>query len=493
MSKSKKSVAIVWFRQDLRVTDNPALYAAVESGANVLPVYVLDDVSPARLRTGPDWSAGGASRWWLHGSLECLGKSLKKKGAPLLLRHGDAAEVIPELVAEVGASAVYWNRCYEPYAIKRDTTIKAALVDAGVQTESFKGSLIKEPWELKTGQGKHYGVFTPFWKSMLKVGVEGQPLEAPGKISGFKPAPSGLALDALELRPDRPDWAGGLREHWTPGEDGARQRLDRFFEDVVGGYDEGRDRPDQDMTSGLSPHLHFGDISPLQIWRSTESATGRSPKRKEDAMAFLREIAWREFSYNLLYHHPDLPHKNLKSQFDKFKWLKDKKGLKAWQSGQTGYPIVDAGMRQLWHIGWMHNRVRMIAASFLIKDLMVHWRDGEAWFWDTLVDADLAANAASWQWVAGSGADAAPYFRVFNPVTQGKKFDPLGEYVRKWVPEIAALPDKFIHEPWAAPSEILDDCGLILGDHYPEPVVSHAMARMRALEAYEKIKQPKAS
>ncbi len=489
-SKSNKT-AIVWFRQDLRLSDNPALQAAIDSGAAVVPVYVLDDISPAKTRGRQDWSIGGAGRWWLHGSLKCLGKNLKKAGAQLILARGDAAVVIPDLVRETGADAVYWNRCYEPFAIARDTAIKSALTELEVNAESFKGSLIKEPWELKTGQGKHYGVFTPFWKSLLKTGVQDKPLAAPTKIRASRATLTSLSLDDLDLLPSKPDWAAGFREYWTPGEDGADARLERFFKEVVGGYDEGRDRPDKDMTSGLSAHLHFGDISPLEVWWRTHDAIGRSAKRREDAMAFLREIAWREFCYNLLFHHPDLPHKNLKPQFDNFKWRKDKAGLQAWCSGMTGYPIVDAGMRQLWHIGWMHNRVRMIAASFLIKDLMIHWREGEKWFWDTLVDADLPNNAAGWQWVAGSGADAAPYFRVFNPVTQGKKFDPSAAYVRKWVPEIASLPDKYIHEPWVAPPEVLEACGVVLGKDYPEPVVSHAMARMRALEAYEKIKAPK--
>lgn len=476
--------AIVWFRQDLRAADNPALRHAAARGGPVIPVYVLDDKTPG------DWVMGGASRWWLEKSLAALAEQLRALGAPLVLRRGKAAGVIPELAAETGADAVYWNRCYEPFAVARDTALKASLKDNGIGTESFNGSLLFEPWEIETGSGGPYKVFTPFWKSCLAKPEPDAPAAAP---ETFEPA-GDVTSDALEdwmLYGGRPDWAAAFPDHWTPGEAGARDRLDDFLDEALAGYAEGRDRPDRDLTSRLSPHLHFGEISPRQVWHAVgraRQAAGRAFPEKA-AQKFLSEIGWREFCHHLLYHFPKIPAENFRDQFDDFPWRGDPDGLRAWQKGQTGYPIVDAGMRQLWATGWMHNRVRMIVASFLTKDLLVHWRDGAAWFWDTLVDADLANNAAGWQWVAGSGADAAPYFRIFNPVSQGEKFDPNGNYVREWVPEIAAVPDKHLHAPWAAPDDVLAEAQVTLGETYPEPIVDHAAARKRALAAYQEIKK----
>ncbi|MDJ0895103.1 MAG: deoxyribodipyrimidine photo-lyase [Alphaproteobacteria bacterium] len=476
------SPAVVWFRLDLRLTDNGALLAALERGEPILPLFILDDVNPG------SWAPGDASRWWLHHSLAALDQALAARGSALILRRGNPLGILSELIEDVGAGAVYWNRCYEPWAQHRDTEIKAALKDRGLTVQSFDGHLLREPWTIKTGAGKPYTVFTPFWKALQASGDPPRPKPAPDAIPSPKRMPASDSLDAWGLLPKIP-WDKTIRASWTPGEEAALARLDAFLDEALGGYDDERDRPDHTGTSRLSPHLHFGEISPRTVWHRTLAHVARvGDHLTGDAMSFLRELAWRDFSYNLLHHFPDLPERNLKSNFDAFPWAEDDAGLKAWQKGRTGYPIVDAGMRELWHTGWMHNRVRMITASFLIKDLLLPWQVGEAWFWDTLVDADLASNSASWQWVAGSGADAAPYFRIFNPVLQGQKFDPDGAYVRKWVPELADLPDKFLHAPWQAPDAVLKAAGITLGKTYPAPIVDHAVARNRALAAYETIK-----
>ena len=477
--------ALVWFRRDLRLDDNPALTAAVDRGGPVVALYVLDDEDAG------DWRPGGASRWWLHRSLDALGKALSKAGSPLVLRRGKAAEVLETVIEETGAKAVYWNRRYEPWATERDTEIKKALKTRDIEVGSFNGGLLYEPWEITTKQDTPFKVFSPFWREVQAKGDPAEPLSAPKKISPPTRAPESDTLEDWALLPTKPDWAGGLRDMWTPGEAGAAERLEWFLDEAIGDYKNRRNIPGTDATSALSPHLHFGEISPRRIWHAARLA---SEARSNEAMdrgtaSFLSEICWREFSYNLLFHNPDLPEVSLRREFEDFPWRTDAKGLKAWQRGLTGYPIVDAGMRQLWHTGWMHNRVRMIVASFLIKDLLIHWREGEAWFWDTLVDADLANNAASWQWVAGCGADAAPYFRVFNPVLQGEKFDGNGDYVRRWIPELAELPNTVIHKPWEASSEQLAKAGVTLGETYPEPIVDHAGARMRALKALETIKK----
>ncbi len=470
--------AIVWFRNDLRLSDNPALLAAAASARRILPVYILDDESAG------DWAMGGASRWWLHHSLKALAADIEGLGGRLVLREGDAAAIIPDLVRESGAGAVYWNRAYERWAIDRDTAINSALREAGVEVRSFKGALIVEPWEISTKQGKPYKVYTPFWRALTAAHAPADPARRPDALTFADPVRSD-DLDAWSLTPTRPDWAGGLREIWTPGEAGAQGRLGAFIQHRMDDYDVARDRPAVKGTSGLSPHLHFGEISPRQVWWGVKRADGGD---SEAADSFLSEIGWREFSYNLLYHFPALPDENFQAKFDRFDWTGTDGAYRAWTRGRTGYPIVDAGMRELWHTGWMHNRVRMITGSFLIKDLMIHWRRGEAWFWDTLVDADLASNAAGWQWVAGSGADAAPYFRIFNPVSQGEKFDPKGDYVRKWVPELKGLPNKAIHAPWTADRTVLSHAGVVLGRDYPRPIVDHAEARKRALREFEKIK-----
>ncbi|HYE47982.1 MAG TPA: deoxyribodipyrimidine photo-lyase [Azospirillaceae bacterium] len=474
---------IVWFRRDLRLADNPALAAA--AGRPVLPLFVLDEEAPGR------WRPGGASRWWLHHSLAALAASLARLGLPLLLRRGPAARVVPALAAETGAAAVHWNRRYEPWAVARDAALKAELAASGVGARSFNGSLLAEPWQLSTGAGRPYRVFTPFWRALLAAPPPAPPLPVPAGLTAPAQVPRGDRLEDWGLLPSGPDWAGGLRDTWTPGEAGAAGRLARFLEGPAAAYGAARDLPGTEGTSRLSPHLHFGEISPRQVWAQAQAAMGCHDREGMVAgiESFLREIGWREFCYNLLYHFPTLPEVPLNPEFEAFPWSDDRTALSAWTRGRTGYPIVDAGMRQLWATGWMHNRVRMIAASFLVKHLLLPWREGAAWFWDTLVDADLANNSAGWQWVAGCGADAAPYFRVFNPVLQGRKFDPAGAYVRRWVPELARLPDAWVHEPWRAPADVLARAGVRPGRDYPEPVVALEAGRERALAAYATLGQ----
>lgn len=472
---------LVWLRNDLRIGDNPALFGALESGAPVIPVFILDERAPH--------PPGGASRWWLHHSLTSLSKAFAKAGATLILRRGPAAEILKAITAESGADALHWNRRYCPAHIEIDKQLKADLAADDIAVHSYNGNLLREPWELQTKTGGHFKVFTPFWRALQQAGPA-RGAVAPS-VTTMRTPENTLVSDSLSdwaLLPTTPNWADEFSSVWIPGEIGAQNRLHGFLDDAINHYAEGRDRPDLNFTSRLSPHLAFGEISPLTIWKETRlriDAGDISPKAAEK---FLSEIAWREFSYNLLFHHGDLPKAPLRKEFDAFAWRDDEAGFDAWSSGQTGYPIVDAGMRQLWRTGWMHNRVRMIVASFLIKDQLIPWQRGQAWFWDTLVDADLANNAASWQWVAGSGADAAPYFRIFNPVTQGRKFDPDGDYVREFVTELAALPAKYIHAPWEAPKDVLQQAGVTLGKTYPMPILDHAEARRRALDHYAEAK-----
>jgi deoxyribodipyrimidine photo-lyase len=481
-------VTLLWFGRDLRLADNPALQAALARGGTIVPVFILDDEDAG------SWAPGGAARWWLHGSIEALARDLLARGAPLVLRRGRAQPLIDELVARTGADAVYWNRRYEPWATARNERIKQDLKARGIEARSFNAALLSEPWSLSTQKGEPYRVFTPFWKALQIAGALPPGADAPARIPAAA-APPGDALASWSLRPHAPDWAGGLRERWTPGEAAARARLDRFVEQAVRAYAQRRNLPGESGTSGLSPHLHFGEIGPRGIWAAVksgvEAATGRAPSAAKDdgAQTFLSEIAWREFSYHLLFHFPTLPEQPLRSEFAAFPWTRDVAALARWQRGTTGFPIVDAGMRELWTTGWMHNRVRMIVASFLVKDLLLDWRLGQAWFWDTLVDADLASNSASWQWVAGCGADAAPYFRVFNPVLQAARFDPDGSYVRRWVPELARLPDALLHAPWEARPSDLAAAGIELGRTYPAPMLDHGQARDRALAAFAQIKK----
>ena len=488
---SKKAVnpapVVVWFREDLRLADQPALAAAIEAGAPVVCVYLFDETSPG-LRP-----LGGASRWWLHHSLAALDAALAAIGGRLDILQGPALETIARVVDATGAQAVFWTRRYEAPAIAIDTAAKAALVERGIRAESFNGQLLFEPWALRTKTGTPFRVFTPFWRACLALPAPPPPLPAPRRLVSA-PWPSHAPLERINLArlallPEKPDWAGGLRQTWTPGEAGGRERLAAFIETGLRGYKSERDRPDMAATSRLSPHFRFGEISPRQALHAVRHAIDAGSVPASDADKFLAELGWREFSYHLLFHEPDLATRNFQSRFDAFPWRPaEPREIEAWRRGRTGYPIVDAGLRELWQTGTMHNRVRMIVASFLVKDLMVDWRVGESWFWDTLCDADPASNPASWQWVAGSGADAAPYFRVFNPVLQGAKFDPSGAYVRRYIPEIAALPDDWIHRPWETPPVILASAHLSLPRDYPLPIVDHSRARDRALAAFAQMR-----
>ena len=473
---------LVWFRRDLRLTDHPALDAAIKAGAPVIPVYILDDKTPGV------WRLGGASRWWLANSLRTLEASLRKVGSQLILRRGAAVEVLVELAGETGAVAVYFTRGYEPFIVEQEKRLREALDDAGIVCRRFGGHLLVEPEGVETKAGEPFKVFTPFYKACLQVESVGRVLTAPKKLPSPSRWPKSDALDRWGLEPTKPDWAREMRDYWTPGEQGARDRLQEFIGEALASYKKERDRPDIDGTSRISPYLAFGEISPRQIWHAVQSAAQQTPEREAGANAYIRELYWREFSYHLLFHWPEIPETPFRPEFENLPWQPDNKNLHAWQRGQTGYPIVDAGLRQLWAIGWMHNRVRMVVASLLTKHLLIHWRDGEDWFWDTLVDADLANNAASWQWVAGSGADAAPYFRVFNPILQGKKFDPEGNYVRRWVPELAEMPAEHIHAPWEAPESVLKAADVTLGVSYPLPIIQHEKGRKQALDAYETVK-----
>ncbi|MCA8928635.1 MAG: deoxyribodipyrimidine photo-lyase, partial [Alphaproteobacteria bacterium] len=418
---------LVLFRRDLRVGDHPALTAAMRAGPAV-GLYVLDDSADGR-------PLGGAARWWLRHGLTRLSSRLEAIGVPLLLCRGEQNAEVLRVAAALGAGGVFWNRRYTPWGVDADTALKAELRRLGVTAESFAAAYLREPWEVKTRQGGWFKVFTPFHKASLALGEPSAPLPEPSPQT-LPPIPlAGEALADWHLLPTRPDWAGGLRETWPAAEGAAEARLAHFLDAAAAAYATGRDRPDRDGTSALSPYLAFGEISPRQVWHATRHAADAEPALAAGAEAFLRQLVWRDFGAHLLYHTPTLAERPFQERFEAFPWAEDPAALQAWQEGRTGYPWIDAGMRQLWQTGRMHNRVRMGAASFLTKHLLLPWQAGEAWFWDTLVDADPAQNIANWQWVAGCGADAAPYFRIFNPITQGAKFDPSGAYRRRWQPE----------------------------------------------------------
>jgi deoxyribodipyrimidine photo-lyase len=470
---------IVWFRQDLRIADQPALAAAAKVGA-VVPVFIWAPDEEG------DWAPGGASRWWLHHSLVSLAEQLEALGSRLIVRRGPSLEALKEVIAVVGADRVVWCRRYEPAAIDRDKRVKAELLKAGVRAESFNGSLLHEPWTVATKQGRPYQVFTPFWKSCVASYEEREPIHSPRKLIAPEKWPSSVPLDSLELLPRIP-WDNQFYDAWEPGAPAAAQKLTAFAGGHLADYKDERNRVDLEGFSRLSPHLHWGELSPRQVWAKV-AAEARAEPRAAGPAAFLTEIGWREFAYHLIYHFPQTIDFPLKPQFSKLAWSRSKVRLNRWQRGQTGYPIVDAAMRELWATGFMPNRVRMIVASFLTKDLLIRWQAGAAWFWDTLVDADLSNNTLGWQWTAGCGADAAPYFRVFNPVNQAEQFDSEGVYIRRWVPELSRMPMPWIFKPWEAPNNVLSAAGVHLGDNYPHPIVDHAEARDAALAAFAKIK-----
>ena len=466
------------------MADNPALQAACRHGGPVVPVFVW----------APDeegaWRPGGASRWWLQQSLGQLAGQFRAAGAELVIRRGASLAELLRVAKATGASAVFWNRCYEPAVMARDREVEAALRAAGLQTESCNGALLHEPGSVRNQAVRPFQVFTPFWKTCLASGEPSAPLPAPRRLSAPPRRPASLPLAALDLEPKFARTAG-LRAAWQPGSAGALAELRRFLRDGLLAYAEGRNRPDLVGTSRLSPHLHFGEISPRQVWQAVRrvAESHSIPAAVWRHCQFLTELGWREFSHHLLFHFPHTPEQPLRPEFARFPWRKQPVWLRAWQRGRTGYPLVDAGMRELWSTGWMHNRVRMVVASFMVKNLLLPWQEGARWFWDTLVDADLANNTLGWQWSAGCGADAAPFFRIFNPVSQGEKFDPEGRYVRRWIPELGRLPAAWIHRPWEAPPAVLAAAGVELGGNYPRPLVGLLLSRELALEAYQRIRR----
>ena len=468
---------LVWVRRDFRLHDNPALFQAACKG-EVVPVFIWDP------HDDDEWMPGAASRVWLHHALLDFSRALKGVGSRLVIRKGRSGDVLLQIAKEYLIDKVSWNRAYEPASIKRDQAIKTRLRQEGLEVESYQGDLLVEPWKLKNKQGEPYKVYTAFWNQLIATAEIPKPLESVRSLSYKGKWPESTDVESLQLLP-KIRWDKKMMSSWQVSESAALQMMEKFIDGSIADYTSHRDRPDITGTSKLSPHLHFGQISPRELWQKIPKKAVNQP--------FLRQIVWREFAFHLMFHFPHSTNSNLRKSFDAFPWIQNKKDLKNWQTGHTGYPIVDAGMRELWHTGWMHNRVRMIVASFLVKHLLIDWKEGAKWFWDTLVDADLANNSMGWQWVAGSGADAAPYFRIFNPITQGERFDPEGLYIQKWIPEIAKLSPPWIFRPWEAKAEILEKAGIKLGKNYPLPIIDHDFARRRALTAYDKTKDKKIS
>ena len=477
---SSRKRAIVWFRKDLRLSDHPALDAALQGGMEIIPVFIWDR------EEGGAWSPGAASRWWLHHSLDSLQSSIRLLGGNLLLVRGIPAEQLPKIARDYQATHLFYGRAYAPAGITTQEAVEEASDSLGITTESFNSALLQEPWETKNGTGKPFQVFTPYWRKSRPI-IYREPSSYDSHKLRFTPnlsSPSTLA--ELDLLPEH-QWHQKLGNHWEVSEAAAHQQIERTVAEVTQSYATRRNHPSVDGTSRLSPYLAWGQVSPRQICQAVLQAENEGSHRGENK--FLVEIGWREFSYHLLYHFPNIPDQPLRPKYANFPWLDDPDNLKRWQFGKTGYPMVDAGMRQLYETGWMHNRVRMIVASFLVKHLLLPWQEGARWFWDTLVDADLASNTQGWQWAAGCGADAAPYFRIFKPITQGDKFDARGEYARRWIPELQKVPKKFVFSPWTAPSSILSASEVDLGGNYPGPCVDHSEARARALAALATLKQ----
>jgi deoxyribodipyrimidine photo-lyase len=494
---------VVWIRQCLRLQDNPLFQHALRTSSPIVPVFILpasQTESELNYWQGNTWGLGDASRWWLHHSLNDFSEQLADIGSRLLLAKGTATVLLPELMNALGSHHLITDRGWTPETIQQEQALAPICKNEGWQFDCLNTHLLANPETLRMPTGKPYQVFSPYWKFFQKNAQISHPVTTPSTLPFPQDIEAALAdfnslcsLEALELLP-KYSWADGFSTVWTPGERGALKELNRFIgetsasEHPVQHYTQRRDIPGIVGTSRLSPHLHFGEISPTLIWESVQKAVEQSPQLKPGADCYLRELGWREFAHSLFLAFPETAHQPLRKDYEAFPWEPSETYLKAWQTGCTGYPLVDAGMRELWHTGWMHNRIRMVVASFLVKHLLQPWQEGAQWFWDTLVDADLPNNTLGWQWAAGCGADAAPYFRIFNPILQSKKFDANGTYIRKWVPEIAKLPDEWIHTPWEAPPLMLHQAGVQLGETYPHPIVDHNTARQKALAALSTLK-----
>jgi deoxyribodipyrimidine photo-lyase len=470
------SKAIVWFRQDLRLADNPAWAKAVGQGLQIIPLFIVDESA------SKDWAMGDASRWWLHHALLDLDAQLREVGSRLLIRVGASEEILRELMEEAEVTHLYWNRCYEPYRVRLDGGLKDTFKRAGLTVWSGNASLVREPWEVATQAGQPYKVYTPYSRACAKL-AEPEPVAVPGSPLSPEQWPTGCSVESLQLLP-RIGWDSGFKARWEPTRRAGISRLKHFLAESASAYGEARDYPAVAGTSGLSPYLHFGQIGPREVLAAIREVAPSS-----GVSVYHREIIWREFAYHVLYHFPSTPEQPLQLKYANFPWREDPQALRAWQQGRTGYPIVDAGMRELWQTGWMHNRVRMVVASFLVKHLLLSWQSGAAWFWDTLVDADLASNTLGWQWAGGCGADAAPYFRVFNPITQAEKFDPEGTYIRRFVPELRSVKGRYIFTPWEMPDSLQTAFGCRIGRDYPAPIVEHKAGRERALAALASLKE----
>jgi deoxyribodipyrimidine photo-lyase len=470
---------VVWFRFDLRIDDHWALIHASKKDRPIIPIFIWDEEAEE------SWPLGGASKWWLHQALLGLESELLERGLQLIFKKGRAEKILSDVCKKTLASEVFFNRRYEAHAIRQEQRVREALKKNSIRSESFNGNLLVEPQELQTKQGRPYQVYTPYWRSFLEKGDPAKPLSAPKDFQAFRSKIDSDSIKSWQLTP-KISWDQQIAEYWKPQVSGARELFKMLLDDKLSEYQDRRDFPAMDGTSRLSPYLRFGQLSPRRLWHGLADRKVKKPVGKT---TYLKEIVWREFAYHLIFHFPHTDHEPLRSDFKKFPWDKNKKNLSAWKKGRTGYPIVDAGMRQLWAHGWMHNRVRMIVASFLVKHLLLPWNEGAKWFWDTLVDADLASNTMGWQWAGGCGADAAPYFRIFNPITQSEKFDAAGEYIRRWVPELKNLPEAWIHHPWEAPPLLLKSSGIELGKTYPFPIVDHKQARARALSAFSELKK----
>ena len=475
---------IFWHRQDLRCHDLPGLAAAAATGRPIIPCYILDDENPGQ------WRTGAASRWWLHHSLQSLAATLFGLGGRLVLRQGEAQTVLEKLAEDTGALDIYCSRMYEPWAADLERRLHERFSAIGITFKCYSGALLYEPEAISNLSGLPYKVFTPFWRCCRASAEPALPQALDPAACWWNEDTAGEELEGWQLIPQQPDWAVQWPRWWSPGSAGAREKLEEFLQQGISNYSQGRNHPALECTTRLSPHLHYGEISAREVWHRARSAAAEQSQLEGQVDKFFSEMGWREFSHHLVHHFPSIPEQAFKARFRHFPWLADQKKLVAWQSGQTGYPLVDAGMRELWQTGYMHNRVRMIVASFLTKHLLIHWREGAKWFWDTLLDADLANNSSGWQWVAGSGADASPYFRIFNPVIQGQKFDAEGAYIRHWVPELGGLSNRYLNCPWEAPPQVLQEAGISLGKDYPHPIVEHKAARENALAALASLGAP---